>query len=110
MTSLVLNLYFLFFPHYMVVISENLQVSIMSSHHSKTVTLSEICFILQGDSKVYLLAGVLVAFILHVIGIYRWYQNDDILYPLVMLPPNPTPFWHAIFTILVNGMDLFTQC
>ncbi|XP_058747819.1 uncharacterized protein LOC131620692 [Vicia villosa] len=59
---------------------------------------------LKGDRKVSLLAGISVAFILHVIGIYWWYRNDDILYPLVMLPPNPTPFWHAIFTILVNDI------
>jgi uncharacterized membrane protein len=64
---------------------------------------------LKGDRKVSLLAGISIAFILHVICIYWWYRNDDILYPLVMLPPSPTPFWHAIFTILVNGMDLFVQ-
>jgi len=75
--------------------------------HPRTITLNGICFILQGDRKVSLLAGIAFAFILHVICIYWWYRNDDILYPLAMLPPNPTPFWHAIFTILVNGMDLF---
>jgi hypothetical protein len=43
---------------------------------------------------------------LHVIGVYWWYQNDDLLYPLVMLPPKAIlPFWHAVFIILVNGMD-----
>ncbi|XP_045828353.1 E3 ubiquitin-protein ligase RNFT1-like [Trifolium pratense] len=59
---------------------------------------------LKGDRKVSLLAGISIAFILHVICIYWWYRNDDILYPLVMLPPSPTPFWHAIFTILVNDI------
>ncbi|XP_012568414.1 uncharacterized protein [Cicer arietinum] len=59
---------------------------------------------LKGDRKVSLLAGISFAFILHVIGIYWWYRNDDVLYPLIMLPPKPTPFWHAIFTILVNDM------
>lgn len=59
---------------------------------------------LKGDRKVSLLAGIAFAFILHVICIYWWYRNDDILYPLAMLPPNPTPFWHAIFTILVNDI------
>ncbi|XP_061339146.1 uncharacterized protein LOC133285861 isoform X2 [Gastrolobium bilobum] len=39
---------------------------------------------------------------LHVMCIYWWYRNDDLLYPLVMLPPRATPFWPAIFIILVN--------
>lgn len=42
---------------------------------------------------------------LHVAGIYWWYRNDDLFYPLVMLPPKATtPFWHTIFIVLVNGM------
>lgn len=42
---------------------------------------------------------------LHVVGVYWWYRNDDLLYPLAMLPPKAIPpFWHAIFIILVNGM------
>ncbi|CAL0307781.1 unnamed protein product [Lupinus luteus] len=57
---------------------------------------------LKGDRRVSILAGVSVAFMLHVICIYWWYQNDDLLYPLVMIPPNATPFWHSIFIILVN--------
>ncbi|CAL5343172.1 unnamed protein product [Camellia sinensis] len=32
-----------------------------------------------------------------------WYWNDDILYPLIMVPPKAIPpFWHAIFIIMVN--------
>lgn len=44
---------------------------------------------------------------LQVIGVYWWYRNDDLLYPLIMVPPKAVPpFWHAIFVILVNGMSL----
>ncbi|KAI4306582.1 hypothetical protein L6164_029845 [Bauhinia variegata] len=58
---------------------------------------------LKGDRKVPILVGISFAFMLHVMCIYWWYRNDDLLYPLVMLPPNVSPpFWHAIFTILVN--------
>ncbi|KAL3015022.1 hypothetical protein AAZX31_06G134300 [Glycine max] len=58
---------------------------------------------LKGDRKVSVLLGISFAFVLHVISIYWWYQNDDLLYPLAMLPPKtPPPFWHTIFIILVN--------
>ncbi|KVI04431.1 hypothetical protein Ccrd_017254 [Cynara cardunculus var. scolymus] len=41
---------------------------------------------------------------LHVIGVYWWYQNDDLCLPLFKVPPKAIPpFWHAIFTIIVNG-------
>lgn len=53
------------------------------------------------------LIGISVAFALHVVGVYWWYQNDDLVYPLVMLPPKDIPpFWHAIFIIMVNGVFL----
>ena len=43
-------------------------------------------------------------FMLHVAGVYWWYCNNDLLYPLIMLPPKAIPpFWHAIFIIMVNG-------
>lgn len=46
-----------------------------------------------------------LVFTLHVVGIYWWYWNDDLLQPLVMLPPKAIPpFWHAIFVIMVNGV------
>ncbi|XP_015877618.3 uncharacterized protein LOC107414042 [Ziziphus jujuba] len=58
---------------------------------------------LKGERKVPILVGITIAFMLHVVGIYWWYRNDDLLYPLVMLPPKAIPpFWHAIFIILVN--------
>ncbi|RDX61986.1 RING finger and transmembrane domain-containing protein 2, partial [Mucuna pruriens] len=58
---------------------------------------------LKGDRKVSVLFGISFAFMLHVICIYWWYRNDDLLYPLAMLPPKATPpFWHTIFIILVN--------
>ncbi|CAK8542189.1 unnamed protein product [Lathyrus sativus] len=58
---------------------------------------------LKGERKMPVLIGISVAFALHVVGVYWWYQNDDLLYPLVMLPPKEIPpFWHAIFIIMVN--------
>lgn len=55
-----------------------------------------------------MLAGIFVAFMLHVVGIYWWFRNDDLLYPLAMLPPKSVPpFWHAVFVVLVNGMEFF---
>lgn len=58
---------------------------------------------LKGERKPYALLGYFGVFMLHVFGIYWWFRNDDLLYPLVMLPPKATPpFWHAIFIVLVN--------
>lgn len=58
---------------------------------------------LKGERKNSVLVGISIFFMLHVIGVYWWYQNDDLLYPLVMLPPKAIlPFWHAVFIILVN--------
>ncbi|MFS7980018.1 hypothetical protein Hanom_Chr10g00934471 [Helianthus anomalus] len=37
----------------------------------------------------------------------KWYKNDDLCYPLFMVPPRAIPpFRHAIFMIIVNGMIL----
>lgn len=50
------------------------------------------------------LIGIVVLYSLHVFGIYWWYRKDDVLYPLMMLPPRTIPpFWNAIFIIMVNG-------
>ncbi|XP_065622775.1 uncharacterized protein LOC112028499 [Quercus suber] len=58
---------------------------------------------LKGERKMSILIGISLAFTIHVVGVYWWYQNDDLLYPLVMLPPKAIPpFWHAIFIIMVN--------
>ncbi|KAK7294913.1 hypothetical protein RJT34_17812 [Clitoria ternatea] len=58
---------------------------------------------LKGERKMPVLIGISVAFALHVVGVYWWYQNDDLMYPLIMLPPKDIPpFWHAIFIIMVN--------
>ncbi|XP_070027042.1 uncharacterized protein [Nicotiana sylvestris] len=58
---------------------------------------------LKGERKIDVLVGYFVVFVIHVIGIYWWYRNDDLFYPLLMVPPKVIPpFWHAIFMILVN--------
>nr|GME08760.1 RING finger and transmembrane domain-containing protein 2 [Ipomoea batatas] len=58
---------------------------------------------LKGERKISVLAGVSILFTVHVVGFYWWFQKDELLYPLVMLPPKAIPpFWHAIFIIMVN--------
>ncbi|KAL2479374.1 RING/U-box superfamily protein [Abeliophyllum distichum] len=58
---------------------------------------------LKGERKISVLIGIVILFALHVVGVYWWYWSDDLLYPLVMLPPKAIPpFWHAIFIIMVN--------
>ncbi|XP_057969927.1 uncharacterized protein LOC131159217 isoform X2 [Malania oleifera] len=58
---------------------------------------------LKGERKIPLLIGISFIFMLHVVGVYWWYRNDELLYPLVLLPPkNIPPFWHAVFIIMVN--------
>ncbi|XP_076923923.1 uncharacterized protein LOC143586209 [Bidens hawaiensis] len=58
---------------------------------------------LKGERKLLVLISITVIFILHIIFVYWWYQNDDLMCPLVLLPPKSVPpFWHALFIILVN--------
>lgn len=58
---------------------------------------------LKGERKNYILFMIFTGFMFHVIGIYWWFRSDDLLYPLLMIPPSTIPpFWHAVFIILVN--------
>lgn len=58
---------------------------------------------LKGERKNYILFMIFIGFMFHVIGIYWWFRTDDLLYPLLMIPPSTIPpFWHAVFIILVN--------
>ncbi|KAL0347601.1 UNVERIFIED_CONTAM: hypothetical protein Scaly_1776100, partial [Sesamum calycinum] len=58
---------------------------------------------LKGERRIFVLIGIAILFTLHVVGIYWWYRNDDLLYPLLMLPLRTIPpFWHAIFIVMVN--------
>lgn len=58
---------------------------------------------LKGERKIPMLIGIALVFTIHVFGVYWWYKDDDLLYPLVLLPPKEIPpFWHAIFIIMVN--------
>ena len=66
------------------------------------------CWCLQGERKISVLVGISLVFTLHVAGVYWWYHNGDLLYPLIMLPPKAIPpFWHAIFIIMVNGLFFY---
>ncbi|KAL8237174.1 hypothetical protein R6Q59_018255 [Mikania micrantha] len=58
---------------------------------------------LKGERKFLVLVSITVIFMLHVVFVYWWYQDDNLMYPLILLPPKSTPqFWHALFIILVN--------
>ncbi|KAI7727863.1 hypothetical protein M8C21_018163, partial [Ambrosia artemisiifolia] len=58
---------------------------------------------LKGERRLSVLIGYSMIFMFHVVGVYWWYQNDDLSYPLFMVPPKTIPpFWHAIFIIIVN--------
>ncbi|KAH6776864.1 RING/U-box superfamily protein [Perilla frutescens var. frutescens] len=58
---------------------------------------------LKGERNIFTLIGISVLYSLHVFGMYWWYRNDDVLYPLLMLPPRTIPpFWNAIFIIMMN--------
>ncbi|KAL8152980.1 hypothetical protein V2J09_010740 [Rumex salicifolius] len=60
---------------------------------------------LKGERKLSVLVGICIIFTLHVVGVYWWFQNDNLLYPLIMLPPKAVPpFWHAIFVVMVNDI------
>ncbi|KAI7742979.1 hypothetical protein M8C21_021732 [Ambrosia artemisiifolia] len=57
----------------------------------------------SGERKFLVLISISMIFMLHVVFVYWWYQNDDLMYPLVLIPPKSVPlFWHALFIILVN--------
>ncbi|KAK1399734.1 RING finger and transmembrane domain-containing protein 2 [Heracleum sosnowskyi] len=59
--------------------------------------------VLKGERKLSVLVGYCIVFMLHVIGYLWWYWNEDILNPLIMVPPKAIPpFWHAIFAVLVS--------
>lgn len=61
---------------------------------------------LKGERRIAILMGITIVFAMHVFGVlYWWYRTDDLLYPLVMLPPKRIPpFWHAIFIIMINDI------
>lgn len=60
---------------------------------------------LKEERKTSVLVSIAMVFMLHVIFVYWWYRNTDLLYPLVLLPPKEIPpFWHAVFIITVNDI------
>ncbi|XP_022730004.1 RING finger and transmembrane domain-containing protein 2-like isoform X2 [Durio zibethinus] len=60
---------------------------------------------LKEQRRIYVLLSIAISLMLHVISVYWWYRNDDLLYPLIFLPPKQIPpFWHSIFIIMVNDV------
>ncbi|KAK1283709.1 RING-H2 finger protein ATL30 [Acorus calamus] len=58
---------------------------------------------LKGERKVPVLICITLLFMVHVVAVYWWHRNDDLLFPLIMVAPRSIPpFWHAIFIIMVN--------
>ncbi|KAG6509549.1 hypothetical protein ZIOFF_027542 [Zingiber officinale] len=58
---------------------------------------------LKGERKIPILVGIALAFTIHLLGVYWWCRNDDLLYPFIMLAPKEIPpFWQALFIIMVN--------
>ncbi|KAJ6798744.1 RING finger and transmembrane domain-containing protein 2 [Iris pallida] len=58
---------------------------------------------LKGERKISVLIGITLCFVIHIFAVYWWHKNNDLLYPLILLPPKEIPpFWHAIFIIMVN--------
>ncbi|KAK1272104.1 RING-H2 finger protein ATL30 [Acorus gramineus] len=58
---------------------------------------------LKGERKIPVLICITLLFMVHVVAVYWWHRNDDLLFPLIMVAPRSIPpFWHAIFIIMVN--------
>ncbi|CAM8961868.1 unnamed protein product [Rhodiola kirilowii] len=58
---------------------------------------------LKGERRVSVLIGYTIVFLAQVVGVYWFYRNSDLWYPLIMLPPKTIPpFLHAIFIIVAN--------
>ncbi|KAL4585469.1 hypothetical protein LXL04_010090 [Taraxacum kok-saghyz] len=73
-------------------------ITLLSSSHNLNNQTT-----IQGERRLSVLADYFIVFILQVIGVYWWYQNDDLCYSLFLVPLRAIPpFWYAIFTILVN--------
>nr|GEV62575.1 RING finger and transmembrane domain-containing protein 2 isoform X1 [Tanacetum cinerariifolium] len=60
---------------------------------------------LKGERKISVLVSLSLLFTLHVAAVYWLFGKEDVIYPLVMLPPKTVPpFWQAIFIIFVNDI------
>eukprot|EP00252_Welwitschia_mirabilis_P004039 TRINITY_DN1418_c0_g1_i6.p1 TRINITY_DN1418_c0_g1~~TRINITY_DN1418_c0_g1_i6.p1 ORF type:complete len:364 (-),score=51.40 TRINITY_DN1418_c0_g1_i6:89-1180(-) len=58
---------------------------------------------LKSERRILILIGIMLVFAMHVVCVYWWYRKDDVLYPLIMHPPQGIPpFWHALFIIVLN--------
>ncbi|GJV83924.1 RING finger and transmembrane domain-containing protein 2 [Tanacetum coccineum] len=65
---------------------------------------------LKGERKISVLVSLSLLFTLHVAAVYWLFGKEDVIYPLVMLPPKTVPpFWQAIFIIFVNGEFLLSR-
>ncbi|CAM8966789.1 unnamed protein product [Rhodiola kirilowii] len=61
--------------------------------------------LLKGEKKTFVLICYSLVFLVHVVAVHWWYWNDNLIYPMVMVPPKTVPpFWHAVFIIMVNDI------
>ncbi|GMH30085.1 hypothetical protein Nepgr_031928 [Nepenthes gracilis] len=58
---------------------------------------------LKGERKIFVLIGICNIFTLHVFGVYWWFRNDDVLYPLIMLPPFIQKLYFPILCYVLNS-------
>uniref|UniRef100_A0A7N0V064 RING-type domain-containing protein n=1 Tax=Kalanchoe fedtschenkoi TaxID=63787 RepID=A0A7N0V064_KALFE len=60
---------------------------------------------LKGEKKTVVLMCYSLIFMVHVVVVRWWYWNDNLLHPMIMVPPKAVPpFWHAVFIIMVNDI------
>ncbi|KAL3653379.1 hypothetical protein CASFOL_003060 [Castilleja foliolosa] len=60
---------------------------------------------LKGERKVTVLVSYAAFLTLNVLGIYWLKWEEDLCYPLLMIPPRTIPpFWHAVYIIVVNDI------
>lgn len=58
---------------------------------------------LKGERRIVVLVAVSALLLTHIVVVYCFYRGEDLLRPLLMVPPKEIPkFWQAIFIILVN--------
>ncbi|EXB57592.1 RING finger and transmembrane domain-containing protein 2 [Morus notabilis] len=61
---------------------------------------------LKGERKIPVLVGISSVFILHVICFYWWYRKEDLLYPLILIPPKAMMLVQVVFIPVTSLMLL----
>ncbi|CAM8892046.1 unnamed protein product [Rhodiola kirilowii] len=60
---------------------------------------------LKGEKNTIVLTCYAIIFMVHLGAVHWWYWYDNLIYPMVLIPPKAVPpFWHAVFIIMVNDI------